>query len=907
MDQDEEIPGSEDGEKMSPSPPVESLPLVAQSIRIPAPAFDVESREEWTALEKTIFDQVSGSHSCTKDNHSAHKCRTAFAAAGQLVGEADIEERLATSLGMGNLTDRKELLRLAKLPEINLEKLQLNCNVKWMEVVEEATRTILAHFLQLEPEAKTKRRVAGSPAAPRDQEALHRRSADHGIADAARDPTPKNQSVLLTRHDVVNLSTPPPAREAATKRSARAPHREQMVNMNMYDLSSSTSGDESSSSDSSPIDRKTRSRSAHPSPLSQAATIASTESDSSSPESEREQTRLIIKRKAKPQQGPSQANDGPPAGPTVAVLQGGARTKSTPTPSRAVRGAAVTSPLRQQTRPHEALLKTISTIHQGCSQLDPESLNAILRSVASILQQSVDESVETKATMERLSQTNITLTARVTQLEQLLTAAIADRATTGTTASRATESQAVSTAAPVSRYTVEKVKGDGECLFTSIEKAKGWKKGEAKARIIRFLMSKAAPADIELPSIVGGIDELQNIALGSLRSEYFAQLSMPGYHGGEAEATFLTMEQQGNLRIVFLQTTGKGEQKVYQQIGKAPQEEVILYHSTCNYADSDARPNHFDLVCEVVPGGSPRYVWSLTVEEAAATTESVIPRWTYARMACEERNRQKQRPQAATTHAPAAVGNSAVPQATGRPSYAGKAAAGQASLMASSSRGHTKAPVAQFAQPVSNQSKGPQPSQASGSVDKVDWCTKSRGQRGKQQTKSMQPWIVITNLRAGTTKEQFEQAAAARQIDLSTARVETLYNAGRRSSRAVLHLSSKSEAVILERTLRGLAPEQGSEEWNVEIYKDPGARGPPGGYQSAAPQAKKLGQQLVSAPAQLKQAKGWYRGLCTLAPTQVDCRRGTGCPFFHNPGKHVTGRIPTRAEVADLKAAGRRE
>jgi hypothetical protein len=186
---------------------------------------------------------------------------------------------------------------------------------------------------------------------------------------------------------------------------------------------------------------------------------------------------------------------------------------------------------------------------------------------------------------------------------------------------------------------------------------------------------------------------------------------MPGYHGGEAEATFLSMEQQGNLRILFLQTTGKGEQKVYQQSGKAPQEEVILYHSTCGYADSDARPNHFDLVREVVPGGSPRYVWSLTTEEAAATTESVMPRWTHARMACEEWNRQKQRPQAATTQSPAAAGNSALPKATVRPSYAGKAVAGQASLMASSSKGHTKTPIAQ---PVHIQPKGPQPSQASG-------------------------------------------------------------------------------------------------------------------------------------------------------------------------------------------------
>lgn len=308
-----------------------------------------------------------------------------------------------------------------------------------------------------------------------------------------------------------------------------------MVDMGMYDLSSSTSGDESSSSAASPIGRKTRSRSARPSPLTQASAIASTESNSSSPDSEREQARVISKRKSKPQQAARQ----PPgddsvlatAGRNAVSLQGGVRTKSTPTPSRPSRGTTVTSPLRLQTRPHDALLKAISTVHQGCSSLDQESLNAILRSIASILQQGVDESTETKAAMERLSQTNAALTARVTQLEQLLAAASLGRATTDTTTGRAAEPQAPLAATPAPRYTVEKVKGDGQCLFTSIEKAKGWKKGEAKARITRFLVSKAAPADIDLPSIVNGIDELQDVDIDSLRSEYIVQLLKPGLAG----------------------------------------------------------------------------------------------------------------------------------------------------------------------------------------------------------------------------------------------------------------------------------------------------------------------------------------------------------------------------------------
>jgi hypothetical protein len=185
-DQEEGIPGSDSAEEMSPPRPVESLPLVTHAVCIPVPAFDVESKEEWTALEKTIFNQVSRSHSSTKDNHSAHKCRTAFAAAGQLLEEADIETRMATSLGQGNLTDCKEVLRLAKLPEVNLEKLQLNCNVKWMEVVEGAIRTVLEHFLQPQPEAKARRRVASSPAGARAQEAQRQGGAGLSIASGVR-------------------------------------------------------------------------------------------------------------------------------------------------------------------------------------------------------------------------------------------------------------------------------------------------------------------------------------------------------------------------------------------------------------------------------------------------------------------------------------------------------------------------------------------------------------------------------------------------------------------------------------------------------------------------------------------------------------------------------------------------
>jgi hypothetical protein len=897
-EQEEEILMLDVLEETSALRPAESLPLVTHVIRIPA--FDVASRGKWTALEKTIFDQVSCSHACTRDNHSAHKCRTAFAAAGQLFEEADIEERMATSLEAGNLTSHRELLRLAKLPEINREKLQLNCNTRWMEVVEEATRTVLAHFLQ-QPEAKANRR--GSAHATWDHETQHQRGADHSAAaEDACDPILKQRSLLLTRHEVVVLSTPPPAREAGTKRTARKPTHEQMIDTTMYGSSSSTSSDESSSSDASPTDRKTRSGSARPSPPTQASTIASTESNSSSPDSEREQARVIIKRKSKPQQGARQLTGGSAlatAAPKVALLQGGVRTKSTPTPSRLARGTAVASPLRQQTRPHEDLLKAISTVHRGCSPLDQESLNAIFRSIASILQQGVDESADTKATLERLSQTNTALTARVNQLEKLLAAAIAAAGATETTAtsSQTPKSQAPLTTALLRKYVVEKVLGDGYCFFASTEKAKGWKRDEAKQRIVRFLLSKAAPADEDLPSIVSGIDGLEKVAMDDLKSAYILKLMEPGHYGGEAEATLLAMEQQGDLRIVMLQTRGAGALKRYQKEGVIPKEEMILYHSTCGYADSDGvEPNHFDLVSEVMPdGAAPRYLWTLTAEEAAATTEQATPRWTEARLACAEWNREKQRP-VKPVNAPVANGgssNKAAIQPTKPRSYVKVATAGAGQHVAAASRGSphgqaSKAPSAQ--QPTAKQASVlPPAAKELQGPPAVGWGTIASSQNRKVRTQSAQPLLVVKNLRRGMTEKQFYEIAAARRVDLSVVtKVDILSNVGQKSCRAVLHMQSKQQAELLQQVVRRLAPVHGQQNWKMEPYQFFGFRHN-GDQQSAAPQARKLAnQQLVSpAPVPLSGIRQ-PRGLCHRAATENACDR-PGCPFDHQVGTHVRG------------------
>ena len=64
-------------------PVEESLPLVTDKISIPK--FDLTKKSIWSKLELEVFEQIRASHSGTKDHTTAHKCRAAFAAAGQML------------------------------------------------------------------------------------------------------------------------------------------------------------------------------------------------------------------------------------------------------------------------------------------------------------------------------------------------------------------------------------------------------------------------------------------------------------------------------------------------------------------------------------------------------------------------------------------------------------------------------------------------------------------------------------------------------------------------------------------------------------------------------------------------------------------------------------------------------
>ena len=158
--------------------------------------------------------------------------------------------------------------------------------------------------------------------------------------------------------------------------------------------------------------------------------------------------------------------------------------------------------------------------------------------------------VALEGAMRQLSiveRSNITLLARVSQLEKSI-------AETNTSSSMMQKQPA--TAVPAPKYTVEPISGDGYCMFGSIEKAMGWNRGDAKRRIIQFILSKTGPTNEDLVVTLADVVGVDKVDPNSIRNAYISQLVEDRYHGGEAEASLLSREQNGRLRIVLIRTSG---------------------------------------------------------------------------------------------------------------------------------------------------------------------------------------------------------------------------------------------------------------------------------------------------------------------------------------------------------------
>jgi len=457
------------------------------------------------------------------------------------------------------------------------------------------------------------------------------------------------------------------------------------------------------------------------------------------------------------------------------------------------------------------------------------------------------------------------------------------------------------TAIPAPKYTVEPISGDGYCMFGSIEKAMGWNRGDAKRRIIQFILSKTGPTNEDLVVTLADVVGVDKVDPNSIRNAYISQLVEDRYHGGEAEASLLSREQNGRLRIVLIRTSGIETHRTYQKEGVIPMEEVILYHSKCGSPADHPTPDHFDLVCEQTTDNSIRYIWHLTPEEAAATTDSKLSRWVHARVACFEWKHHQEKAKGTESNrapaiAPAAATTFIQPVAT------------IANSIASSTTKKTVPPAIESLQLPSSYAGAArlgagrtdntpthirEAESSSTSMEGAKWGLVADPRKRKDYRSiksSVSPRLVIMNFEPGTTESQLRTEAEKRQIDLhEVVKVEFLPNgkAGL-TCRAVLHMRMDSQAKLLLKHVKSMTQGKNSKwTWDMREYEPYGTRG---SINTAAPKAMELGKQLISPPY----PPGVYN-LCTLSESMETCRR-KNCKFYHRAGAHVTGVIPSAAE-----------
>jgi hypothetical protein len=800
---------------------------------IPIPRYDLTRRAEWTQLEKQVFTQIRGTHARATDPHTAHKSRTAFAAAGQMLGLADIRERLADTASMRSLTDQTELLLVARLPETNIDRLAFNHTPNWIKAVDDATRTVLGYYMR-QPTAES-------------TSAHATRSTATILQVATSAMTPKKSSAGTRAH------TSPPTARATTNRQKQAPQWSKlMVSMDQFDSSDSTPSEDSRSTSPhgrlSGCPKSTATQSAIEPVETRLAAVSTTESERSST-SEAEQPPMEGRTKettlASSKSAPPKSRKASPAPSVPASRKELAATTTLPVPPA----------LRLQVRTHEAVHAIITTIGKGCASMEIGNINAMLHRIASILQQVVDESNHCKAELESAVRLNTALATRVVKLEQQSIAH----------ASAMAASLTPQQATPPATYAIEPVKGDGHCFFTGIETGQQWSRGDAKKRIIQFLFAENGPTDEEMSILYqakgpqkGGVD------ITRIKGAYITELLADGYHGGEVEAKLLVREQGGRLRIVILYTTGPADGKPtpthgsYQVDDIKPKEEVILYHTKHSGKADHPQPDHYDLVVERMQDGTSRRKWQLTETEASATTDSKLPRWTQARLACVGWNRQrsphgptqpsKSAPDAKSKQGAAPITQSAAGMVK---AWAGSDQPAASTITASRGSGQTSAPF-QTASGHKQKSRGNAPAT---------------------------PQLVILNIRPDVTEAQLRHDATENSFDISSvAEIEFRPNGTRgESKRAVLHMQTAAQAknILKQYVALGLSKAIG---WEMQLYQPPAMRGGP----RAPSQDVQRAEKHLVAPSTA------FIGFCDKGGTKAECSRGDACRYIHTPGYRST-------------------
>ena len=826
-----------------------SLALVTDVIGIPT--YNRTLRSQWSTLEQRVYDRVHQSHSRTKSPHSAHKSRAAFAAAGQIwaLGEPEVKRRLEAS-EVGCLAGRAELLKLAKLPEINTERLTVNYTDNWLHAVDVAAREVLQHTLE-----------------------------QHETGGPSSGGQAKMRSPSAAPSTTKPLESPPTARSARRQNSAMK-RSSAMVSFEALSLSAS-------SNESSP-----RSGALSSNHKDENAAIASTESDNDEAEGLHLKTDRNPKESSGARKKKLKVREQPQLPvPAVSSTAEKIRTAVVTTATAAVRtvppartsldpvstSQAKPSPaLRHQARTYDGLQKHISEIGKGGNGPDPTSHNALLLKVASALQQLAEEAQQIKTELEtavrRQKATdveNVALRSRVSKLEEQV---------------RTTMAGVVMGVNPSPNpYSIEAIVGDGHCFFSGVEAGKGWPRGEAKARITQFLLAPDGLSNSELRDMGCCANSIPEDAIETTKHVYISKLLNPHYRGGELEAHLLAREQRGQLRIVFINTLPSPDptkpiypHRSFQVESGCPVEELILYWTRHGGTAQDAKPDHFDQVVERAKDGKVQRTWALNAKDADADAKA-LNRWQQARECCLQWDRQR-----SAKHTPAlktSVGASQSQAAAGGVSsssmtYAAKAALGHNMPIATSSATTAVPP------PENAWSKAPS--------------------RKSKQNKSS-PRLVILNLPDEVSGDMIKSRAARHGLSFhNVTQTEVKANARPNSFRAVLHMKTDEQARELLQLHSAAEKVTG---WSMRMYEPPMMRDQ---REATAPRDQALARQFFVAPAQSAVTlSAWSsRQLCYYSASEAECSRPL-CGFVHKPGAHLRRRWHTDAPRAAAAAAQR--
>ena len=799
------------------------------------PAYDLADRDQWHILAQEIFKLIHSARGGPKEEHSTHKCRTAFALAHQvwtLGGPAEVQRRLELG-GKGCLAEDHEVNRLSRLPHVNTAALNSNPTAKRRERIDEAARCILEAALA--EEATEKSRDAESAQGSKAKVS----SAKPNLGDHRTQASPTRGSRAHNLRTPVKSPPHPRVQRTApvslspTKRGRRRifpiQSKRNDGTVEYDEISDASSEDENGPNATEPAKRQapgTRKTSAVANPAT-ISTDSEGDSAAETPDPERPTNTPGLKAAVGPTVPQTTlATAASTTTSAVVVAEEGelskeprATAQTSVGPASPDRGGA---PQRRRAAPYAVLQKQITALGQGPLSDDHAAQRRHWNQAAALLQQLLEENHQVKVELEQFKrlyeQEKKTSNQRIGELDTKLSAAA--RSLT----------QAMEDVRAPNPFHVRPIKGDGHCFFTSVEQAKGWSRGDAKTRIIEYMLSAKGPTDEDLRLLGLKLPEPTGNAPASLKGHYIALLMNPGYRGGQIDAHLLVAEQKGRLRIVLISTVKAPPTQPspvwsfmpIQRQDTAASEEILLYWNKHNGAAEEPIPDHFDLIVgKEEKEQREQTVWKLSPAEAAASEDQPLSRWRLAKEACRIWKQQQQLP-AAPSPAPlparstgSAGAAGPAPQATTQDALV-KSYAGAAATHSGTASRVQKPATPEWEQPLSSKKN------------------------------AAKPRVIILGLQErDMSQTRFRALAAKGKIDLTKVRRVEIQPSNRPAGthRAVLYIDNESDAAALvqDATQRAAFVHRRT-RWGIRKYQAP--RSAP---RTTAPHT---GQPLPVAPMQ---------------------------------------------------------